>query len=243
MKIVGFQGIRGGTGTTSMVSMVADALYTNGQSVLMIDLSPSDMLKLHFNVPYLDQAGWAYASALVEPWHAHAYEIAQGLTLIPYGRKGVEDHYRELARSHDPVSLSWLSQLRQVTPAPDWVLLDLPHTLPVSDDWYPVLDLHLLVTSVDVACHTLLTQYLFQNKTRILANMQDPSRLLSNDLIVEWEMRFQDLLTPMMIQRDESVHEALALKTPVTKAFPGSKASLDAHSLASWLQIRNRRSS
>ncbi|QEY57671.1 AAA family ATPase [Pseudomonas sp. C27(2019)] len=44
-------GLRGGVGATSIAAMLADALSLMGESVLLIDLNPSDLLRLYFNIP------------------------------------------------------------------------------------------------------------------------------------------------------------------------------------------------
>lgn len=239
MKAVGFWGLRGGVGTTSVVAMVADALQRAGQSVLMIDLNPSDALRLHFNVPYADSTGWAHAHLTSEPWNQHVFEITENLFLLPYGRCGVPDHLRQV----DPAQLSWLTELSKLKSSPQWILLDMPCTALQHPVISQVLDMNLMVTCVDAGCHVLLSQRTTHKGTRLVANMQDPSRTLCNDLLLEWTSQYHNLMVPVIINRDESVHESLALKSPVTQAFPASSAAQDAHSLATWLSLHFRQQS
>lgn len=49
MAILGLQGVRGGTGVTSITAALAWALQLLGESVLAIDASPDNMLRFFFN--------------------------------------------------------------------------------------------------------------------------------------------------------------------------------------------------
>lgn len=236
MKTVGFWGLRGGVGTTSIVAMVADALQRAGQSVLMIDLNPDDALRLHFNVPYADTTGWAHANLASEPWNQHIFEITDNLFLLPYGRLGLSSPSKPL----DPAQLSWLSEVSRLRPCPQWILLDMPGEALQHPVISQVLDMNLMVACVDAGCHILLSQQTIHKGTRLLANMQDPSRTLCNDLLLEWTRQYQNVMVPVILNRDESVQESLALKSPVTQAYPTSSAAQDAHSLATWLNLHVR---
>lgn len=241
MRTIALQGLRGGVGTTSVVAMLADALHQSGQSVLMVDMSTHDMLRLHFNVPFDDPSGWTQAYQDQEPWNDHVFQITEGMHLVPFGRAG---------RSGPPntSALAWLADLRKLASPPDWLLIDLPACVAheeacasaLGQALHDLIDLQIVVASVDVSCHILLAQQKLEQGVRLLANMQDPSRELANDLITEWSFEHHHRLLPVVIKRDESVHEALALKTPVTRAYPESSAALDAQSLATWLQLHVR---
>lgn len=45
MPVIALQGIRGGIGTTSITAALAWALQQLGESVLVIDLSPDNLLR------------------------------------------------------------------------------------------------------------------------------------------------------------------------------------------------------
>lgn len=45
MAILGLQGVRGGTGTTSITAALARALQLLGETVLVVDASPDNMLR------------------------------------------------------------------------------------------------------------------------------------------------------------------------------------------------------
>lgn len=61
MAILGLQGVRGGTGVTSITAALAWALQLLGESVLAIDASPDNMLRFFFNTDIHHQDGWARA--------------------------------------------------------------------------------------------------------------------------------------------------------------------------------------
>ena len=64
MAILGLQGVRGGTGVTSITAALAWALQLLGESVLAIDASPDNMLRFFFNTDIHHQDGWARACAI-----------------------------------------------------------------------------------------------------------------------------------------------------------------------------------
>lgn len=231
--MVAISGLRGGVGNTSVVAMVADALQRNGQSVLMIDLNPDDTLRLHFNVPLYDSTGWAHAQLLDQPWNEHLLKITENLFILPFGRFGIPDELRHT----NPEKLFWLNQVVKLKSPTQWVLLDIPSELVIHPVISQLVDLKVTVASVDMGCHVLLFQEELDKNTRLLVNKQDPSRELCNDLLLEWKSSLQRQMVPVIITRDESVHEALALKSPVTQAFPGSIAAQQAYSLATWLSL------
>ncbi|MDR0807187.1 MAG: cellulose synthase operon protein YhjQ/BcsQ [Enterobacteriaceae bacterium] len=59
MTILAIQGLRGGSGATSVCASLAWALAQREQSVLLVDFSTSNLLRLYFNQPYEKNSGWA----------------------------------------------------------------------------------------------------------------------------------------------------------------------------------------
>ena len=62
MAILGLQGIRGGVGTTSIAAALGWSLQVLGESVLVIDACPDNLLRMSFNVDYDVSDGWARAA-------------------------------------------------------------------------------------------------------------------------------------------------------------------------------------
>ncbi|CNG61253.1 cellulose synthase [Yersinia enterocolitica] len=57
MPVLALQGIRGGIGTTSVIAALAWALQQLDESVLVIDFSPDNLLRLHFNMHFEQSRG------------------------------------------------------------------------------------------------------------------------------------------------------------------------------------------
>src|SRR5690625_4158462 len=80
---IALSGLRGGVGTTSMVALLEDALWAHGEAVLVVDLNPADVLRLHFNIPYEEKR--LGPKPFNSPWVARAVlskgAIATGATL------------------------------------------------------------------------------------------------------------------------------------------------------------------
>nr|CBX72322.1 hypothetical protein YEW_LO49410 [Yersinia enterocolitica W22703] len=76
MPVLALQGIRGGIGTTSVIAALAWALQQLDESVLVIDFSPDNLLRLHFNMHFEQSRGWARAEVDGEGWQ-------QGRCAIP----------------------------------------------------------------------------------------------------------------------------------------------------------------
>ena len=62
MKRLTMRAMRGGLGATSLLADLALALHEQGERVLLVDLSPDNMLRLHFNVDIGLESGWARAA-------------------------------------------------------------------------------------------------------------------------------------------------------------------------------------
>ncbi len=62
MTVLALQGVRGGVGTTSLTAALGWALHQLGESVLVIDASPDNLLRLSFNIDFDHADGWARAA-------------------------------------------------------------------------------------------------------------------------------------------------------------------------------------
>lgn len=230
MQIATFQGVRDGTGTSSIVAMLADALHRQGEHVLVIDASPMDTLRLFFGVPLDDRRGWAAALSQGAPWHEQAYRVDAGLDLLPYGRNG-------LAHDSKPVEAAgdfWCRALSQLQDACSWLLFDLPSGNATYRELQAQARLDIRVAAVDAGCHLRLAQSTLPASAWRLASMYDPTRTLGSDILQEWRASSGHRLVPVSIHRDEAVHEALAGKTTVQLLHPESIGARDANSLATW---------
>ncbi|CAM5210513.1 Cellulose synthase operon protein YhjQ OS=Castellaniella defragrans OX=75697 GN=HNR28_002554 PE=4 SV=1 [Castellaniella defragrans] len=231
MNLVTLVGLRGGAGTSTVVGMLGDALHAQGARVLMVDLNASDILRLHFNVPYSDGHGWV-ASLFPKAWRDEAYQVEDGLCLAPFGRKAIEESgLSHLLKGED----FWLQALPGLEEDFDWVLFDcppLPHRMAAPLRFRSTLDV--LVARPDVASHVLLAQVGLGVSSHLLINGFDPKLPLACDIVLDWRHRYGDRVLPDAVLLDESVNEALAFKTPVTRYMPDAASSQAARSLAQW---------
>jgi cellulose synthase operon protein YhjQ len=230
-------GLRGGVGTTSISAMLADALSSMGESVLLIDLNPSDLLRLHFNIPYADVYGWGFAQAQQRSWQEHSYEVKDNLYLLPFGRNGLASLGQ--AMHHLAFAITpWQYADLAAAAGCSWVIYDVP----AHDERYRALcqhsDLNLLVTHADAASHILLGQYPLTQCTHILVNQLNVKQRVSDAVLLDWNIRYGTHLVPVSIREDLHVAEAFAHKMPATTYFPNASSSHDVLSLATWCVLQ-----
>ncbi|HAG19470.1 MAG TPA: cellulose synthase operon protein YhjQ, partial [Pseudomonas sp.] len=129
MKQLVLRGLRGGIGATSLLAGLGIALHEQGERVLLIDLSPDNMLRLHFSVDIAYASGWARAQLDAAPWHESALELLPGLHLLPYGELGGAE-ISQIEGQLCADSSCWAQRCDLIGHNYDWVLFDLPQRLP-----------------------------------------------------------------------------------------------------------------
>src|SRR5476649_3028479 len=103
MSVIALQGIRGGTGTTSVTAALAWALSQLGEKVLAIDFSAANLLRLHFAMPYDSPRGWATAERAGLGWQQGALRYNSRLDFLPFGQLSDRKSTR-LNSSHTVIS-------------------------------------------------------------------------------------------------------------------------------------------
>lgn len=236
MTSLSMRGVRGGVGTTSLLAAAGYALESLGERVLLIDMSPENLLSLHFNVPDSGKSGWARAMHDGQDWYEQAWGLTPTLHLLPYGRlSALESMGIEQQLLHDPQI--WARRQASLAANYDWLLFDLPQRLPGHAAIGPCL-LPIRVAEADAACHVLLQRQAGGNP--VLVNRYDPGSQLQRDLLLIWRQYYAARLLPLTVHADEAVREALAFKQPVGQYAPQSLAAQDAVSLATWCLARRR---
>ena len=236
MKRLVMRAVRGGLGTTSLLADLGLALHEQGERVLLIDLSPDNMLRLHFNVDVAHEAGWARAHLDGNEWHTAALELLPGLHLLPYGRANDAD--AALIESQLCADKAfWSQRCSQVSRRYDWVLFDLPqrlrgHREGVSKDGRA--DVLIDLATPDPACHVLLQQRTQPIADLLLVNRFNPASQLQRDLLMVWRKRPGTPRAPQLVHEDEAVAEAMAHKMTTGHYAPQSQAASDVRSLAIW---------
>ncbi|WP_280563531.1 MULTISPECIES: cellulose biosynthesis protein BcsQ [unclassified Chromohalobacter] len=238
MNVLALQGLRGGTGSTSLLAALAEALTQAGLNVLCIDLDPRNQLRLHFNHPWRNNNGWATAEAAGAVWHEMAFALGERLTFLPYGQGAEVIEARERDRL-GTFSL-WGHRLAELDPHRyDWVLVDVPSACSVhQQEMRRLAPTWLTVTHCDAACHALLASREPDDNEYLLVNRFTPRSLLQNDLLAAWQHQYADWLVPCTIHQDEAMFEALAHKRSVVGHRSDSLAARDVQRLAAWLLAR-----
>jgi cellulose synthase operon protein YhjQ len=233
------QGVRGGAGTTSLTAAFAWALHTQGESVVVADLSPDNQLRLHFNTPATHPRGWLRAALDDQPWQQSALRYAAGLDFIPFGQ--IND--RELMTfGSQPLAYGghWAAHLAELRQAYRWILLDVPAgATPWTRSLLTLADRVISVVVPDANCHIRLHHQRFAAGNLFLLNQYSPLVNSQQDLHQLW-LSTLDNLIPLSVHRDEAVAEALLNKQPFTEYRPQSLAAEEMMTFASWALINLR---
>ncbi|WP_277961465.1 cellulose biosynthesis protein BcsQ [Pseudomonas sp. RIT-To-2] len=235
MTALSLRGLRGGVGTSSLLVATGHALHDLGERVLLVDMCPENLLRLHFNVDVGERGGWARAMVDGLDWNAQAWSVEPGLSLLPYGRlKWAEQDQIEQRLRNEPEL--WRRRQASLAAHFDWILFDVPLRLPGHARVGPCA-LRLQVVEADAACHVLLQQQ-EDSSEHLLINRFDPASQLQRDLLLIWRKQYGERLLPLNIHQDEAMREALAFKKPVGAYAQASLAAQDIQSLTTWCLTR-----
>ncbi|WP_447791617.1 MULTISPECIES: cellulose biosynthesis protein BcsQ [Pseudomonas] len=235
MTSLGLYGLRGGAGSSSLLAALGYALHTLEQRVLLVDMCPENLLRLHFNLAVTQTAGWARALLEGQDWNEQFWSLAPNLSLLPYGRLARADQVR-LAQELSLQPGLWARRMSALAEHFDWILFDLPQRSPWQDNAVSC-QLQIQVIEADAACHVLLQQQ-EEGADHLLLNRFDPASQIQRDLMLIWRQHYDARLLPVTVHNDEAMREALACKQPVGRYAPGSLAAQDVLSLAVWCQTR-----
>ncbi|QPT12622.1 cellulose synthase operon protein YhjQ [Serratia rubidaea] len=231
MPVIALQGMRGGIGTTSLTAALAWAFQQLGESVLAIDCSADNLLRLHFNTPFALARGWARAELDDGDWRQGAMRYSENLDFLPFGRLSDAER-RNLQQSPTP----WREKIRQLQDAGRyrWILLDVP----AGDDAparqaLDAADRAFVLLTPDANCHARLHQQPLPEHGHFLINHYNPHSQLQQDLHQLWLQSLHNLL-PVMVHRDEALAEAPAMKQPLGEYRPESLAADEILTLANW---------
>lgn len=217
MNYLAFYGLRGGTGTTSIVAALGYALHRQGQRVLLADLGGEGMLGLHLNCPVASlgvEEGWQY------------WEAAPGLDVLAFSSRQTD-----VCLNGDTESRQDFLQL--ITGKYDVLLFDLAGVGQADSLGSLLPCLHrFVVTPVDAAAHVRL--HTAHGRDPLLLNRFLPESRLQNDLRTLWLHDPRLKVLPVVLHHDEAWNEALAHKQPVGLIRANSLAAREMDSLAIW---------
>ncbi|GAA3597851.1 cellulose biosynthesis protein BcsQ [Gibbsiella greigii] len=233
MPVIALQGIRGGIGTTSVTAALAWALRQLGESVLVIDFSPDNLLRLHFNTPLALARGWARAQLDGEDWRQAALRYCEGLDFLPFGQL-TEQETSEVCRQNPEQSPAWPLRLAELKAAGRyrWILLDIPAGNDVQA-LLPLADSVFVLLNPDANSHVRLHRHTPLPHSHFLINRYSSASQIQQDLHQLWLNTLPALL-PVVIHRDEALAEALLMKQPLGEYRPESLAADEVLTLANW---------
>lgn len=243
MPVIALQGIRGGVGTTSVTAGLAWALYALGESVLVIDFSPDNLLRLHFNMPHENPRGWARAEIDGEGWNQGAMQYCDTLAFLPFGQVTPSERQALYSRhlqapTHWQYNLAQLNLSRRHADNPfRWILLDIPAgDGPLTQQLLATSDHAILLLTPDANCHARLHQQTLPAGSHLLINQFSPASQLQHDLNQLWSQTLHGVI-PVVIHRDEAMAESMAMKQPVGEYRPDCMTAEEITTLANWCLI------
>lgn len=235
MPVIALQGVRGGLGTTSVTAALAWALQQLDEPVLAIDLSPDNLLRLHFNTPFELDRGWARAELDGTGWQQGAMRYCKKLDFLPFGRLNAAERLK-IRHSESGTAQRWQDFLAQLRASGHyrWILLDIPAgDDPQIEQLLTLVDQVFLLLSPDANCHARLHQQPLPTGCHLLINHYSSASPLQQDLHQLWLQTLAGLL-PLVIHRDEALAEAMAVKQPLGEYRPESLAADEVLTLANW---------
>lgn len=239
MPVIALQGLRGGTGTTSLAAALAWSLSALGESVLVVDLSPDNQLRMHFNMPVQHGRGWMRSALDNQPWQQSAMRYTAQLDFIPFGQLTDAERVAFWHASSNGVT-HWADALATLKPLYNWILLDIPAgDTPWASAMLQQADRVFNVINADANCHIRLHQQRFLPGSLFLLNQFASVSQSQHDIHQVWLNSLPDL-APVLIHRDEAVAEALMSKQPLGEYRPLSLAAEEVTTLANWMLIHLR---
>lgn len=238
MPVIALQGVRGGSGATSLVAALSWAFQELGESVLAIDFSPHNLLRLHFSTPFELSRGWARSELDGDNWQQGAMRYCKKLDFLPFGRLSVAEQSR-IEQQCCATPQRWQDFLQQIKSSQQyrWILLDIPAgNTPLIQQQLALADSIFLVLNPDANCHARLHQQALPTHCHFLINAYSAASQLQEDLHQFWLQTLAGLI-PLMVHRDEALFEALAAKQPLGEYRPESLAAEEVLTLANWCLI------
>lgn len=237
MPVIGLQGVQGGSGTTSVTAALAWALQQLGESVLVIDATPDNMLRLFFDIKISHHEGWARAALDGQEWQQSGWRYTPYLDILPFGtltQAETEQHYATATLCDAfNLQLTMLKQSQQY----QWILIDLPA-------WFPGLpqallknvEHHIMIAQPNSNGLLRVSQHPAESQRYLLVNALQTNSQLQNDIHQVW-LHTQPQMIPVTFHADEAMAESFAVKKPAGEHMPHALAAEEATTLANWCLI------
>lgn len=234
MAILGLQGVRGGVGTTSVTAALAWSLQLLGESVLVIDACPDNLLRLSFNDDIAHKGGWARAVLDGQDWRDAGMRYTSLIDVLPFGALTPGEREHVLSLSDSLAEMTAIAEALYRQGEYQWILIDLPHGFyPWTQPLLAACHNILMIVQPDTNCHVRLHQQALPVNSHILINDLRVGSQLQEDLYQVW-LQSQRRLLPIAIHRDEAMAECMAAKQPLGEYRHDSLAAEEILTLASW---------
>ena len=243
MQIVAFISGKGGVGKSTLTANVAAGLVARKKRVLVIDLDPQNVQRIHLGLDPNEIAGLAREGLSM----GTVFESPFGIQFVPFGqvRDAELEEFEAYLRAHP----TWLrDSLASFEPdAYDYVIIDTPPGPTVyMQQVLRAVHRVLIVAQADAASLATIprTVSLVQELTagrddfvdhHIVINQMVNGSKLSHQVRKTLQQQYADILVPVVVQRDAAVSQALAFERPALQYEPGSPASQSLQGVADWL--------
>lgn len=243
MQVFAFISGKGGVGKSTLTANVAVGLALRGKRVLVIDLDPQNIQRLHMGLDPEDIAGLVREGISEDS----VFDSPFGVKFIPFGRV----HDVELAEfeAHLRSNPDWVRQgIESLSSTEfDYVLLDTPpggttylqQALHAANRAVVVLlaDAASLVTVSRI--RSLIEEHTASNAAfdgyHFLLNQMPRQSKLAHQVRNALIANYASLLAPVSVLQDIAVAQALAFERPVLHYEPNCPASLSIQSVADWI--------
>ncbi len=247
MTVISVLSTNGGVGKTTVAVNLARALASQKIPVVVIDLNPQNLLKVHFGVAPNDVEGLARESLKQLSWKSVIREHASGVKFIPFGLISEVDRLAfEALLWNDSQWLRRQLQLLEL-PTSTIVIVDSPVTSSVlAKQVLRVSPFVLSVIKADAASYVGVQ--LFESMIQQARAMKIPLQklyYLMNDIDLSFQLirdtkealrkGLGERLAPVLIHADVAVMEALANQKTVLDYDQYSQASAEFEDLARWV--------
>lgn len=246
MQILSVQGLQAGVGASSFVANIARTLLELNQNVVLFDLNPSNVLRLHFNMDWQNLSGWAFNLQNQKPWHEAGFKCEYGIAFVPFGQLDYLS-YQQLISNYLANKNQLQEQLQTLDlPEETWLILNIASEInPLSEQALELSELVLRifepnVISLSGLINSMQSSYYQQNitlsnKTFYVINKLLPSSEIDHEMTLVFKELLLKRLLPINVHFDESIKEALANQTTVNVHAPYSAAAKEFRTLSIWL--------
>lgn len=243
MQVIAFISGKGGVGKSTLAANVAVALGSRKKRVLLIDLDPQNVQRLHLGMDPDEIAGLVREGIRPDS----VFDSPFGIQFIPFGRVNdveLEDFEGELKRMPN-----WVADGIESLDANalDFLVLDTPPGATVFlQQALRAANRALIVVLPDAASFASIPKILslVDHHTagrsdfygaNFLINQMPVRSQLGHQVRSALYANYADQMVPVAIHKDVKVAQALAFERPVVEYEPASPASTDVQHVAGWL--------